>query len=341
MAQKEFTMTTQEFTTSKLASSKAYIFDKREIAHLWIHAEKREARTRTNNFSFHGDTLISYATPIAQIFRKRGKVVATLHLNQTWSVTTSGQQCLARQSCNQFPIFHVASFDDIKRNLADYKGRIAVQAITAQRAKSRKQSELWRLEALTSEANNYAKLVGSKAKFKAMSAADLLQLEIAAREESKKQAERNKLALLEKEKRAAERLQRAMSNLGGWLRGELPSGEVSILPFSYLRVRQVIGEEAVVQTTQGATVPLQHVQRAIPLVLKLIERGETWQRNGHSIHLGHYQLDRITADGQVIAGCHKFEASEVKRFAKVLESLPVELETTPDAIATEQAHMTD
>ncbi len=315
------------------------VFTTGEIAHLWIHAEQRRARNPQCNFSFSGDNLCSYSTNIATIIRKRGNIVAALHLNRRFSSTTCIHQSYARFACNQFPMFHVSEFPDSghKNNLADYRKRIATQALKAQRAKSRKEWELTTLNSLVAEANGYSKLFGLATKFQALTPAELEKLEIAAREESKKQSilraeadERQRIA-------AAQRLQLVTGNLQYWLQGsnEFGGWYFRTLPFSYLRV--ILTEEGtVVQTTQGANVPLSHVQRAIPLVLKLMDRGEQWQRNGHSIHLGYYQIDRITAEGQVIAGCHKFEATEVKRFAKVLESLPVELATTTtDASAPE------
>jgi len=44
-----------------------------------------------------------------------------------------------------------------------------------------------------------------------------------------------------------------------------------------------------------------------------------WQRNGKTIHLGHYQIDKI-ADGQVIAGCHTIPIAEIERLAATLNA---------------------
>jgi hypothetical protein len=51
--------------------------------------------------------------------------------------------------------------------------------------------------------------------------------------------------------------------------------------------------------------------------------GETYQRNGHSIHLGHYTIDSIAADGTLRAGCHVIQRSEIERFGAILDTIEV------------------
>jgi hypothetical protein len=77
-----------------------------------------------------------------------------------------------------------------------------------------------------------------------------------------------------------------------------------------------------IETSLGARIPVQHALRVLPLVREIIGAGRMYKANGHTIHLGHYSLDEITADGTIIAGCHRIARSEFERFAAVLESLP-------------------
>jgi hypothetical protein len=114
-------------------------------------------------------------------------------------------------------------------------------------------------------------------------------------------------------------------NLPRWLAG----ANVSI-PYSnvyggtsYLRID---GNE--VQTSQGARVPLEHVKKALPVVLAYVQNGREYHRNGHTIHLGHYSIDSIDANGNLRAGCHLFNKAEIERFAGVLEALPAEPEVS-------------
>lgn len=73
------------------------------------------------------------------------------------------------------------------------------------------------------------------------------------------------------------------------------------------------------ETSLGASVPLDHVLKALPLVLRIMNTpGKVYERNGHSIHLGHYVIDRI--DNAVLrAGCHVITKEEVDHFAKLVE----------------------
>jgi hypothetical protein len=127
------------------------------------------------------------------------------------------------------------------------------------------------------------------------------------------------------EKSAADSERRAKRNaadkaefdekLKAWL-----AGEPVRLPYwsgtAYLRV-----EGAEVVTSQGARFPVDHARRCLAIVRKIRERGESYHRNGTTIHLGVYKLDSMDVNGTIVAGCHRVEWSEVERFARVLESL--------------------
>lgn len=83
-----------------------------------------------------------------------------------------------------------------------------------------------------------------------------------------------------------------------------------------------------VETSQGVHFPLSHAVRAIRLLRPLMEfrvphtlPGDEplFVRNGHSIRLGHYQIDRIEADGTIHAGCHVVTRAEFERFSGIVE----------------------
>lgn len=59
-----------------------------------------------------------------------------------------------------------------------------------------------------------------------------------------------------------------------------------------------------VETNRGAEFPLRHGLRALPVIRACRERNEGWERNGHKLPLGHFQIDRILPNGDVKAGCH-------------------------------------
>lgn len=55
--------------------------------------------------------------------------------------------------------------------------------------------------------------------------------------------------------------------------------------------------------------------RAFRLIAALRAKGQTYQRNGHSIRVGHYVIESIDAEGNMVAGCHRFTWAEMKALA--------------------------
>ena len=82
---------------------------------------------------------------------------------------------------------------------------------------------------------------------------------------------------------------------------------------------RIDGDE--VLTSRGARFPISHAKRALAFVRKVRESGQPYVRNGHTIHLGPYAIDRIEPDGTVKAGCHVVSWQEIERIAPVLDSV--------------------
>lgn len=73
-----------------------------------------------------------------------------------------------------------------------------------------------------------------------------------------------------------------------------------------------------IYTSKGAEFPASHGARAWPVVKKCHDTHTGWETNGHKVHLGHYQIDRITEDGDVRAGCHNVPYAEILRIAEAM-----------------------
>lgn len=76
-----------------------------------------------------------------------------------------------------------------------------------------------------------------------------------------------------------------------------------------------------VETSLGARVPVQHAKRALQIVRLFQSRGREYVRGTRSIHLGHYVVDRIDADGTLHAGCHVIKFEEIERVAVELDQI--------------------
>ena len=83
-----------------------------------------------------------------------------------------------------------------------------------------------------------------------------------------------------------------------------------------------------VLTSRGARFPVSHAKRALAFVRKIRESCQAYVRNGRTVHLGHYSIDRIEPDGTVRAGCHVVSWQEIERLAPALDSFTT---TTTDA----------
>jgi hypothetical protein len=103
----------------------------------------------------------------------------------------------------------------------------------------------------------------------------------------------------------------AQETISKWLAGE----NVRVPYLDGLAFLRVSGHT--VQTSQGAEVPLHHVQRALPLVLGAIYTGRAYTPKSE-VRLGNYTLREIREDGTVIVGCHYFSRQEIERFAAVI-----------------------
>jgi hypothetical protein len=73
-----------------------------------------------------------------------------------------------------------------------------------------------------------------------------------------------------------------------------------------------------IETSRGAVFPVTHGKRAFQLIAECRAMVRFWEKNGHSIQLGTFQIDRIDADGTVHAGCHVVPWSEIERTARTL-----------------------
>ena len=82
---------------------------------------------------------------------------------------------------------------------------------------------------------------------------------------------------------------------------------------------RVKGDE--VETSLGARFPVSHARKGLVLVESVMARGEDWQRNGKTCHLGVYQVERIERDGTVHAGCHVVKWEAIQRIKEQLTAV--------------------
>jgi hypothetical protein len=272
------------------------------VAHLWANKAQDSARESGGRFYFVGDTIYSYGShfPIARHVTRKDRT-AVLFTTRSYSATTAGHKCMVEGACRHLTVFHVADlYGDHRKQVADYRKRFMGLVGTYAKSRQRKPDILDELRELVSEANQYAEFFGLRARLSLPDDLSGMVAECQAiekREKARRQREQAKRAREEQER------------IRQWVDGETdycPSNDQAIR----LRVK---GDE--LQTSKGAQVPFDHAVKAFRVIQRLRAKGESYQRNGHTIHLGHFALDAIDGQGNVTAGCHNVAWDEIERVA--------------------------
>jgi len=312
-----------------MTKRKKHVFDTGQIPHLWAHRTQEEARNRQGNLYFTGDTIYSYGShfPIARHVTNDAGERAVLFTTAIYSVTTSSHCSAVRSAIpSGIPVFHVPNVchgrysgseliaDDHAGNLADYTERIEKHVVTSARARSSYAKE-WNHEhavCLRDEAFAYCAFFG----LPVPSIPEVPELNSDALTAIRKREAKRTAEKAEQTKRErAEALVRQQELINKWRAGQY-SGCFYDVP----AMLRITGDE--VQTSRGARFPISHAKRGLTFVRKVRESGQPYVRNGRTIHLGSYAIDRIEQDGTVKAGCHVVSWEEIERLAPVLDSLP-------------------
>ena len=280
-----------------------YVYPSDMVAHLWANKAQDSARESGGRFYFHGDTIYSYGThfPIARhVENKRGRAV--LFTTRDYSVTTSGHKWAVLGACKHLTVFHVQhpTDTDRKAQFAEYRERYLELARKYSRARSNKPWILGSLRDLVDEANRFAQFFGLRSRLSMPDDLSGMVAECQAIEKREK---------ARKQRAEAKRAREEQERIRQWA-----NGETDYCPSNGQGIRlRIKGDE--LQTSRGARVPLDHAIKAFRVIKRLRSKGESYERNGHTIHLGHFALDAIDPQGNVTAGCHHVEWEEIERVA--------------------------
>ena len=73
-----------------------------------------------------------------------------------------------------------------------------------------------------------------------------------------------------------------------------------------------------IQTTRGARIPLDHAIKFWGLIKSWHDKGVSYVKDHHSIHLGNYSVNRFENDVLTV-GCHSIPYSEIQIIANQLK----------------------
>lgn len=285
-----------------------------EVMHVWAH--QGQSSGRCGNVSFNGTRLFSYAATIARITSNDAGETAVLVTSRRYSITTSGHTSGAHSAARHMTRFSVgnpdASPDAIRLEFASGIERLTLE-IPEGRTAVNKAKRYRELQRHVASCNAFCRFFGL-AEFPAPADADMDRIvaETTAKREEQEKDRRDRAA-----KEASLRLKRVKADLKRWLKGEAV-GSLYGLPVAYMRLDR---EGNTIETTLGATVPVDHVRRLAPRILELVKAKQAYVPE-RDIRFGHYRLDRIEANGTVVVGCHRFEAAEIARVAALLTIEP-------------------
>jgi len=290
------------------------VFDTSEIPHLWAHQTQVSARNKQGNLYFQDEVIYSYGPhfAIARHVRNAKGVKAVLFTTRTYSNTTAGHIRAVRGSIPaSVPVIRVDSvwnnpsvqtLDDIQKEIDEH-------------VKKSERAKLWKgldeFSTLASEFEVCAKFIGSRRKaklphaewFATQKSLMHIQLDAKAEQRAKREAQRQAQQAIQREKDKAD--------FEAWFHDTTVSFPYSFQTYNtaYMRVN---GDE--IETSQGARVSLEHVRRVAPFIIGLLDKGESYRKNGHTLHLGHYEIESLE-NGVLTVGCHRFDEKELRRIA--------------------------
>ena len=290
------------------------------VCHLWANQSQHEARNQQGTLYFKGDAIYSYGNHFPMARHAKGKHgPVTLITTQTYSLTTTGHMTMVRQAirddasilyCHDVwaisELDHMANLERIEKRCRELLLR-AAKGRTLTAVHYKEAQDCVRRHLL------YRKTFGLRLK-------RALTIPLKWKDEAKaqiaKQAEHSKQVRLAKEEN--DRLYRIvqLDDLESWKRGMNVNRSFHNLPV-VLRVvdYDVEGIPRTVETSRGAQVPALHARRIWKLVCTIRATGKTYERNGHTEHVGAFTVDSIDADGTLRAGCHVIEFEAMKDLA--------------------------
>jgi len=333
-------------------------------SHVWAHPrekdgsgfEQTEAWNSQKNFYFktaEDGTRILYSYrdtyPVAARFVHNKKPVFLVRSGKPYSVTTSMHTNMAGgavpHSAIRFDVPCVASEENFfriqkpsakthKANLADIIERIS-EAI----GKFNKAHSLWSINysqndarRLTREARTYARFFNVRLpKLPAIPELSKERREKARLFDASLEDRRNRRDAARQARWEARQKEWSMSQeerLTTWRNGgNLYHGIRTEDGFALLRVKR-----SNVETSQGVSVPISGLTgaaRLLRFLTALKESGRTYQRNGHTEHIGNFTVESF--DGEtLIAGCHRVKWQEIASISDAVRSAD---KTKPELVA--------
>lgn len=313
------------------------VFDNRQAAHIWAQQNQASGRSNNGNMFFEGKTIYSYGYhfPMASFVTND-----TVFINSDrYSVSTGKQQGYVAYAVNHKNRLYVST-RVIKAFVQEREFGKATQAALAEDAI--REAKNWIEKAAKRKAQKFAANDLIKAQG-AIEAAEHIFTYFDAQPPKEFRAFKKTLSgddvqkVIDAEKSRLQKEEKARQKRHAEAQAKLKASCLAWQKFStdydmpvnqsdkiYMRVAplELIDDESVIETTKGAKFPVGHAKKAFLIIRAMKEKNQAWQQNGKTIHLGHFQIDSIDAQGNVQAGCHFVEWDQIEYIATVLKIYP-------------------
>ena len=306
------------------------VYKTSEIPHLWFHKTQKSARNHGNLF-FDGDTIYSYGYhfQIARhVTNERGEAAVLFNSASDSSTTSQHKSDVRRAIPGHYAVFSYpagrrhdltldnclqsmrSTFDATLNNLKNAKSKPSKAKAYGQFSQARMQLR------------NFAEFLGADDTFindVTTRSEELEYLKIfndhqgnVAMARRNREAKRAEEFRAWREQRDADAKLTLAERIEAWR-----NGKNSYLPYDTPTMVRINGDT--VETSLGATFPLAHAVKGLPLVMAIINGNMEYQRKESDpiIRLGHYTIDSI-GKGFLAAGCHTITYDEVRHFAELV-----------------------
>lgn len=277
----------------------------RQLAHQW--AAQTKPSGKGSNFYYDGPTIYSYGGhfPIATFYPQPNGGRCVLFTTDGYSPSTSRHISYTRSALhglgvNVFNVAHVPTPHHVHHpdNVCDYMRRIERDTLLTARSRQNKQWRLTELVALQREAELY----------RATFAPDMPAIAVTVSDDELRAA-----MTVRKAAEAAARTRAAVADAQA--RAEWRTGDHYAAPGDTML--RLSGNRETIETSRGARVPVS-VAPALWALVQRARAGDVFEIPASASNVGDFTLRDITAEGDLIVGCHHIRYAELDALAGVL-----------------------
>jgi hypothetical protein len=278
----------------------------RELTHIWANDSDSSIMKTANSLSCHHGKLYSYSTVIGQIIDNNTVIYNTA----SYSNTTSKHQGLMTSATYHY--LNRIYLDVPKMNLSslvlgqrDFEILIlepnqrAASDLLVKASRSKLYKDRYNAAAL--------RIFENLAKYASLFNLDYIQPNLEGLMESAIKRDKEEKQALKESK--ARRIQEQAEALQDWRLGLDVRNHFEV---TALRIK-----DDVIETSRGAKIPLEHAVKFWGLINSWHQKGITYVKDHHSIHLGNYCVNRFENDVLTV-GCHQIPYSEIQNIANQL-----------------------